>query len=286
MAKIAGDIITDVDVTNIDLVVLQRYTARQMADWTIRNFPEIKQKTLDVCQELLSRSIPAVPNDGEPYPEPNPIIPRGDEARQLTLRSVPLCHMIPHIAALYQVSCQQFVFPDAKRMALRTATANLVRMAADLPDSDFFPILNYLREEKAICTNVLYTVKARTQEIASEKGESTESFAKTIYSCFYNYASVKSALLTDQPFEATDLIESDRVISGSTYAYVVALSMIEDVPMDYLLFQDYSNIAVWQDGTALTPRERDFLSAYLMAAPTAQTECLCKLCLLKLGRRV
>lgn len=287
MPVIGGEIIQDINVDNINLAALQQYTPRQMAEWSIRNFTYLRPKIVKMCQELLDQPIPAPFNNGESYPEPNPFISKEEAANLLERRSIPLCHLIPHIAALYHTSCQQFVFPgNEPKMPLRTATANLVRMAADLPDSDFYPILTFLRENRIAYINPLYVVRSRTHDISSEQGETIETYAKAIYSCFHNFPVVRSVLLEDQPIIQKDLrAQSERVASGGTFPYVIAVSMIENVPIDYLLFQDYSHIAVWKDGSELTPRERDFLSSYLMADPSAQTECLCRLCLLRIRRR-
>lgn len=173
-------------------------------------------------------------------------------------------------------SCNELLFGVNRPIELFGRTAAFVRrIAAVAPDvrEDVFHTLEIGRLDT---DNLFLTFKHRCYEAGFYKNRSLESLEDFSWATKEQRRMLQELLYQDLPLQMTELKETELDTDTGNYSLILRFCMELNLPADYFLIQDYSNLATL-DGQPLSDEEKRNLSLYLCATPSAQLTTIRKL---------
>lgn len=180
----------------------------------------------------------------------------------------PLCPMIAYVAMTHpKVTCHELVFGEKKRIILDRRTECLLKGASKLPRKTFDDLIALMDENYLEINNATYTLHRRLTDIAALDGSTAFSFFISCKTYAHRPYQIEKVLL-GVPALCEDIADNRRFwLHYSAMALALYASIYLNLSMDYLLIQDYSNLASYSDGE-LTPDEKRFLASFLYADPS------------------
>lgn len=169
-------------------------------------------------------------------------------------------------------SCHQFALDENRPVNVFGKTEYFLELFESAPTLVQDKVIRVLTEQPEVIKNPLYTLKTRCAEIAATSGIPMSEFIRQRFSSSVTNFSICIKFLDAEFGTNVDFTERFEVSMNYTmYRVVSYLAVVEQIPIDYLILQDYSHVATLH-GNPLNDVLHQALSFYLLATPAARME--------------
>ena len=215
------------------------------------------------------QTLKSIPTDIAPNLFPLAVAYAQNQKKRMRM---PLVHMIPYCVGITKdLTCHKILFGKEKSVEISPGDKFFLEHMHRLgPESqEYMYDMIVVRQKPA--ENLTAQIVDRLAIVAGSRITTAEAMVGRMHRHYANrYA---RALLRDRDSLPASELPGDYkqrwpVFSADVsnlYAFVFIICCLQDISADFLLLQDYSDIAVWE-GKPLSELDRYYLSAYLSAS--------------------
>lgn len=181
----------------------------------------------------------------------------------------PICGLV-YVSTRYQISCHELLFGVRRPVELFGRTRSFLALISSVRDDNYKAKIHECLKQGFLDTDSpMYVLKERCMEAGFSQGMSYHAICSMVLGSTAQQKILDQIYAPNLPHRLEQQTE-DVAAHSPGFNMVIRDCRKYHVSADYLVLQDYSDYAV-MNGRTLTDVQKEWLSLYLCASPTAQT---------------
>ena len=258
---------------DMSVAELKKLSTRVLSEWIYQNREFVLAEINQRLSSLLKDTLPDTSADQQCLRYGSELI-SGRTDLDLYANSYLLLRTIDAATRHKQISCHKVFFGETREVALFGHPAAFLTALDQVRADQMFYALSVLENGKNSVNNAEYVIKLRLDALASFMGKSLNSLLNaSIAKTRYSQGVRRFVIGIPDPVVPSFSRKADFVCSATALHILLFCSVVSDLPVDYFLMLDYSDIASL-DGHPLSGIQKSLLSSYLKANEQAQKKAM------------